>query len=180
MSAALPVVTAPSGPPAELPLAAIFACGVTVGLAESRPLAVALGLDGRALDALFSRYLPHGPRPFAVTDTAGDDAPEEPDVRRLLVAHGATGSVEETWLAAIIARRAQQPDHLWHSLGLPQRAALTALFARHFPALAARNDRQMKWKKFLYRALCQAEGIFVCRSPVCDICPDFQACFGPE
>jgi len=30
---------------------------------------------------------------------------------------------------------------------------------RNFPPLAARNRKDMKWKRFLYKQLCEAEGI---------------------
>ena len=38
----------------------------------------------------------------------------------------------------------------------------------------------MKWKKFFYKQLCQTEGIHTCRAPSCEVCADYQACFGPE
>jgi nitrogen fixation protein NifQ len=38
----------------------------------------------------------------------------------------------------------------------------------------------MKWKKFLYRQLCLEEGIYVCRAPSCEVCKDYDLCFGPE
>jgi nitrogen fixation protein NifQ len=48
---------------------------------------------------------------------------------------------------------------------------------RHFRGLAELNDRDMKWKKFFYRQLCQREGVLICKSPNCDICSDFSLCF---
>jgi len=51
---------------------------------------------------------------------------------------------------------------------------------RNFPVLAAKNDRDMKWKKFLYKQLCQREGIYICRAPSCEVCADYAKCFGPE
>jgi nitrogen fixation protein NifQ len=51
---------------------------------------------------------------------------------------------------------------------------------RNFPSLAARNDKNMKWKKFFYKQLCDAEGIYVCRSPSCEVCVDYAQCFAPE
>ena len=71
-------------------------------------------------------------------------------------------------------------DHLWQDLGLWSRQDLSALMADNFPALKAKNDRDMKWKKFLYKQLCNQEGIYTCRSPSCEVCADYQACFGPE
>ena len=57
---------------------------------------------------------------------------------------------------------------------------LSELFARNFPRLAALNSRDMKWKKFLYKQLCEKEGINACRAPSCEQCDDYLKCFGPE
>lgn len=83
-------------------------------------------------------------------------------------------------MAHVIAAGCMASDHLWHDLGLWQRADLTALMRRNFPSLAARNVRDMKWKRFLYKQLCEAEGIYTCRAPSCEVCTDYHACFGPE
>ncbi len=158
----------------------LFEAIIAKGQQEAMPLSVAVGLDGASLQLLFTHYFPEANPPFQAEDSTGEDAPEESDLRELLLNYRAEGMVEEEWLAAIIARRVQQPDHLWHSLGLRDRQQLSQLFARHFPELFQRNQRNMKWKKFLYRELCQSEGIFVCRSPVCESCSDYLNCFGPE
>jgi nitrogen fixation protein NifQ len=71
-------------------------------------------------------------------------------------------------------------DHLWQDRGLWSRADLIALMRRNFPALARRNVKDMKWKRFLYKQLCEAEGIFTCRAPLCEACADFHVCFVPE
>ena len=71
-------------------------------------------------------------------------------------------------------------DHLWQDLGLWSRKDLGTLMQLNFPQLAARNDKDMKWKKFLYKQLCIAEGIYTCRAPSCEVCADYQHCFGPE
>jgi nitrogen fixation protein NifQ len=71
-------------------------------------------------------------------------------------------------------------DHLWQDLGLGSRQDLSELFWRNFPALAAMNQRDMKWKKFLYKQLCFQEGIYTCRAPSCEVCVDYSSCFGPE
>ncbi len=54
------------------------------------------------------------------------------------------------------------------------------MLAYNFPDLVARNSKDMKWKKFLYKQLCEAEGLYVCRAPSCEVCKDYQQCFGPE
>jgi nitrogen fixation protein NifQ len=50
----------------------------------------------------------------------------------------------------------------------------------NFPHLAAKNDRDMKWKRFLYRQLCEREGIHICPAPSCQVCTDYAKCFAPE
>ncbi len=83
-------------------------------------------------------------------------------------------------MAGIVAAGCMGSDHLWQDLGLRQRAELSFLMEHHFPALAEQNCHDMKWKRFLYKQLCEAEGIYTCRSPSCEVCVDYHACFGPE
>lgn len=85
-----------------------------------------------------------------------------------------------TLLATLIARRAMKPDHLWQDLGLFDRSELNRLLARHFPTHHAGNTANMKWKKYFYRKLCEAEGFVLCTAPSCSVCGDFAACFGAE
>jgi len=89
-------------------------------------------------------------------------------------------SIFQKRLAAMVARRSQYPNHLWQDLGLRNRGELRALMARHFPALAARNALDMKWKKFLYRMICADASYALCTAPSCGECTDFQNCFGDE
>lgn len=163
----------------------LFACACSAALADAAtPPAVGLGLSAEALAALVGLYFPHAPGLLAGLSAAEDGtaplAPEEPDLRDLLL-EGRTGfSLDQEWLAHIIARRSLGLNHLWQDLGLPGRADLGRLLRTHFAPLAARNHRDMKWKKFFYRELCQREGVFICKSPVCDACEDFGRCFGGE
>jgi nitrogen fixation protein NifQ len=85
--------------------------------------------------------------------------------------------VEEEWLAQIVARRSQEPNHLWEDLGLSSRDDLNRLLKRHFPGFFVLNGRNMRWKKFIYRTLCEAEGLLLCKSPHCEHCCDFALCF---
>ncbi len=73
-----------------------------------------------------------------------------------------------------------RPDHLWQDLGLFDRGELNRLLARHFPALHAGNTANMRWKKYFYRKLCEAEGFALCTAPSCTVCADFASCFGAE
>ena len=162
----------------------VLACTLAAARAENgRPLTEALGLDRPALARLLDAMFPAADILDDLVDgpaTPGDDAIEEPDFRALLLAGRRGGSEIEEWLARIVARRSLAAGHLWHSLGLTNRKELSDMLHRHFPAVAARNTRGMRWKKFFYREMCQAEGVNICKSPVCDICPEFDDCFKPE
>ncbi|WP_242390500.1 nitrogen fixation protein NifQ [Pararhodospirillum photometricum] len=157
----------------------LFAHLLAAGAADSRPLSDALGLLPTALRTLVDRFFP-GAGLIIPETPPGPDAPEEPDLRALLLAGRAHGTPEEEWLATILARRSLLPNHLWQDLGLRSRSDLSTLLTRHFTPLARRNTKNMKWKKFFYRELCQQDGILVCKSPLCDACSDYSACFGPE
>lgn len=37
-----------------------------------------------------------------------------------------------------------------------------------------------RWKKFFCREMRRAEGVYIGKSPVCDVCPDFGECHGTE
>ena len=105
---------------------------------------------------------------------------ERDELDALLLQDRAGESESEVWIAGIVSMACMAQDHLWEDLGLWSRKDLTFLLQENFPALAARNDRDMKWKKFFYKQLCNAEGIYTCRSPSCEVCADFEECFGPE
>jgi nitrogen fixation protein NifQ len=164
----------------------VLACAVVITAGEPRPLSLSLGLSAAQIAAVVAGYLPaaagllpgrHDP---PLPEPAAADTLEEPDLRRLLLDHRSHGAIEEEWLAAIIARRAQGANHLWQDLGLFERAELSAMMARHFRPLAERNSRDMKWKKFFYRELCRMDGIVICKAPNCADCCDVALCFGAE
>ena len=163
----------------------VFACILAKGASEApRSLAQAVGLARPELEQLLASCFPGADwlLPPADGDAGrGADALEEPDLRALLVSNATRPGAETArWLAAMVARRSLKPDHLWQDLGLSSRLDLSGLLHRHFAPLASRNVRDMKWKKFFYRALCEQEGMTICKSPVCDTCTDFPVCFGPE
>jgi nitrogen fixation protein NifQ len=107
-------------------------------------------------------------------------ADEREEFVRLMLMHRAGDDPSEVWMAHVVAAGCMAADHLWQDLGLPARGELTALMRRNFPTLAARNVKDIKWKRFLYKQLCEAEGIYTCRAPSCQVCTDYHACFGPE
>lgn len=160
--------------------------GRIVALAASgdRPLTRELGLNPADVAALIRRHVPQAAAlltdPAALGDGPGHGEIEEADLRAFILEHRAHQETEAEWLAAIIARRAMGPNHLWQDMGFADRGELNAMFVRHFPALKARNAQDMKWKKFFYRSLCEREGLLLCKSPHCEICDDFVDCFGAE
>lgn len=105
---------------------------------------------------------------------------EKQDLEQYLRRHAADQGPCSEWLIALIVAACLGSDHLWQDLGLWSRQDLSNLFASRFPTLAALNANNMKWKKFLYKQLCEAEGIYVCRAPSCEVCNDYGSCFGSE
>ncbi len=164
----------------------VLACALTVGVIEThehgKSLSYALGLERKSLDLLTSEWTPGARRLFEL-----DEAPqricldeEEAQLHDLLSRFKANDSPLCGWIVSIVARRAMSPRHLWQDLGLLERGELTRLMNEWFPALAAANVDNMKWKKFFYRQLCELEGFSLCASPTCRECGDFDHCFGAE
>lgn len=142
-----------------------------------------LGLGEQGFTTMLHRHFPTleaGVLPVAVAMPDPARLDEMADLRSLLMRNRTDGSAAQAWMADIVVAGCMGDDHLWQDLGLWCRGDLTKLMNDNFAVLAARNDRNMKWKKFLYKQLCETEGIYTCRSPSCEVCPDYQACFGPE
>jgi nitrogen fixation protein NifQ len=152
---------------------------------HSDPFVPALGLDIRFFQDLLQTRFPHfTPPPHWLTmqaKTVGGDALNEfPDLLQLLLDHRTVADEHHRNVAHLVATACMGGDHLWQDLGLPDRKALSALLSGSFPALAAKNTGDMKWKKFFYKQLCEREGINACRSPSCAACCDYALCFGAE
>lgn len=105
---------------------------------------------------------------------------EKDDLVNLLSGFAATQGGDTDLIIAVIVAGCLGSDHLWQDLGLWSRADLSAMLHYNFPALAAKNVKDMKWKKFLYKQLCEMEGIYLCRAPSCEVCIDYHKCFGSE
>ena len=142
-----------------------------------------LGLGEFEFRRLLARHFPG----LEAAQFAGLGRPLDPrrgeemaDLRALLMANRSGGGAREARVGGILAAGCMGDDHLWQDLGLWNRGDLSRLMRENFEPLALRNDRDMKWKKFLYKQLCETEGIYTCRSPSCEICKDYQRCFGPE
>lgn len=145
-------------------------------------LPVRLGLSSQAFNEMIAYHFPGAD--LAAPDSARtvdvQRVSEIDDLRRLMLGGRANVSPSEDWMATIVASACMGDDHLWQDLGLWSRSDLSCLMHDNFPLLATRNDRDMKWKKFLYKQLCETEGIYVCRSPSCEVCADYANCFGSE
>lgn len=141
-------------------------------------LSATLGLPAEAFQTLWQDYFA-GDALF-LEDGPGENIVELEDLQNLLLEYRAHRSAAEAWLAQIVAYGCSGRDHLWQDLGLANRGELSLLMTTAFPALAALNTGDMKWKKFLYRHYCAREGIYVCPAPSCSMCADQPKCFGKE
>ncbi|MDD2893221.1 MAG: nitrogen fixation protein NifQ [Halothiobacillaceae bacterium] len=148
-----------------------------LGLGEL-PSDLGLGMAGFA--AMLERHFP-GLR-WSLEDDArhADRYAELEELVALMLEHVATPDIEVVAMARIVAAACMGGNHLWEDLGLWKRADLTELMTRNFPVLAEKNNRDMKWKKFLYKQLCLREGIYICRAPSCEVCADYAKCFEPK
>jgi len=142
----------------------------------------ATGLSLAELRDIRTRCLPAGLIHALAEEEATASAPdaEEELLRDMLLAHVRPGDLEGVRFAKIIARRGLREDHLWRDLGLLHQAELRRLVIEYFPVLAAGNIRKMRWKKYFYRRLCEAEGFLLCSASSCEECSDFNECFDPE
>ena len=149
---------------------------------EDGAMAARAGLAAADLVSLMAQWFPvaGGSGIAWFTQDNNTDDEEVAMVRDLLLAHRSSEGDVGRWLAAMIARRAMEPNHLWEDLGLRDRSELTRLLSRHFAPIAARNTQNMRWKRFFYRALCESDGFVMCTTPVCTECRDFDLCFGDE
>lgn len=107
-------------------------------------------------------------------------ADEFADIVALLLEEHADADDAIVWLAHAIATACMSADHLWQDMDLPDRPVLGRLMREHFPQLAARNVRDMRWKKFLYRELCDRAAVPVCPAPSCSACSEYSHCFAGD
>jgi nitrogen fixation protein NifQ len=105
---------------------------------------------------------------------------ERQDLITLLKHYANPDVIEIDSIIGLLVAGCLGDDHLWYDLGLWSRPQLTALLNYNFPELAARNAQNMKWKKFLYKQLCEEEGLYLCRAPSCHVCVDYDRCYGSE
>lgn len=166
----------------------LFACLLAVAAGEPFGLAEALGLTPADVDAILGAYFPTADRSLLADrppPTGGPPPEHNDEVLAILLAHvpqDADGNdlPASTWLARILATRAAHPGHLWTAMGFFERPELTAAIRRHLPALAAANDEGMRWKRYLFKQVCDMNGGVMCKSPNCGVCSDYALCFESE
>jgi nitrogen fixation protein NifQ len=168
----------------------LFACAIAAARQEhgdTRQLATILGLTEENLAELLATIFPE----FRVADLPPQSssippATEfNPEILAILLSHvptDVTGGRNQAaeWLARILAARAAQPGHLWLAMGLFERPELTAAIRRHLPTLAAANQQGMRWKRYLFKQVCEKNGGVLCKNPNCGDCSDYSLCFAPE
>ena len=172
-------------PPLHLPpgeeLRALALVGVIGKALAARRQPLLRGLSEERLLALLAAYLPGPVLLSAANVPAADHADDEyDDIVELLLEYRAVADESGAWLCHAIATAAMGDQHLWQDMGLPNRQVLSDLLCENFPALAAKNSGDMKWKKFFYRQLCERAGVPICKAPHCAECCDRALCFGPE
>lgn len=153
---------------------------------ESAPLHQALGLTELNLDRLLTTIFPQLDRAavFSNPDLKKGTPPEiNPEILTLLLSYTDPRLDREQRLlpealAHIIAARAAHPGHLWIAMGLFERPQLSAAIGRHLPRLLKTNNKGMRWKRFLFKQLCEQSGGMMCKSPNCQDCSDYMLCFG--
>ena len=188
VSADEPLYTALTGSPAPEGIAAedrhLFACLLSVATRERHPTAAALGLNerelGRMLVTLFPAFDPTALKRF--TPATEQPPPEiNRDVVQLLSDyHPHPCSDLANWLTAALAARAAHTGHLWVAMGLFKRPELSAAIQRHLPALAEANNKNMRWKRFFFKTVCDLNGGTLCKNPNCGECSDYALCFAPD
>ena len=164
--------------------------GTLVAARACRDELALLGLRPARLHALLARHFPHlRPADAAALVPLAAAAPlPNPHadfvatLHALLMhdAHRAVDRDDADCVATIIAHACLRPDHLWRDLGLDGRDAVTAMLDRYFPALAARNVAQLRWKRFLAQEVAVSRGLPPGPAPGCPGCEDFGFCFPHE
>lgn len=163
----------------------LFACLLCVALEDSSAPEKGLGLGSIELTSLLKHYFPDIDRSILNQKSfleAEQTAERNDDVLSVLLSHLPEDADHvqlrtSIWLAHILAARAALPGHLWVAMGLTERPQLTAAIRRHLPSLADANNQNMRWKRYLYKQVCDLNGGIMCKSPNCGVCSDYSLCF---
>jgi len=162
----------------------LFACLLAVSSDEPWSTEAALGLKAADLAAaILERFFPGTSwPPRQPTHTAAAPPAGNPEIRALLrrYADDSPDPQLATWFADIVVARAAHPGHLWAAMGLFERADLSSAISRLLPSLKRANNKGMRWKRFLFKQICDLNGNSLCKSPNCGDCSDYALCFAPE
>ena len=161
----------------------VLACMLTSVCVGEGAMPFRLGLSENEYEQLMQTHFPGVKLPISFLKPQEDIDPrfeEQKELLDLLMDYRRYISDETAWMATIVVTGCMGGNHLWQDMGLWSRLDLTNLLNANFPSLAAKNYKDMKWKKFFYKQLYQQEGIYVCRSPSCEVCPDYSDCFTLE
>lgn len=162
----------------------LFACLLSIAARSPVLITEALGLPEGEIDGLLQRFFPGFDR-FALDDYSLPATAEPPVQNRELLAilrsHLPQEEAETAlWLVPALCARAAQPGHLWSAMGLFARSELSAAIRRHLPSLAAANSQNMRWKRYLFKQLCELNGGVMCKAPNCGVCSDYAFCFAED
>lgn len=162
---------------------------VLTGAEDGRlpPFAATLSMSAKQFrqnmkSALPQRHFSHelsDPRLNALTAQVPDAFHE---MLKLLLEHAAMdldpgiGAAEENYLARVIAAACFGQRHLWQDLGLSGRAEVSELLDHHFPSLARKNHRNLRWKRFLFAELGALTGKPGLLPQACALCPEQPVC----
>jgi len=163
----------------------LFACALAVAASEPFNFTLALGLGRDDLHGLLRDYFPR----VTLTDLEKLSIPatDQPplinhDILALLASYlpqkdcGSTPAASR-WLVHILAARSAHTGHLWRAMGLFARPELSNAIRRHLPRLAHANHQGMRWKRFLFKRVCELTGGNMCKTPDCGVCSDYALCF---
>lgn len=151
------------------------------------------GLSSQELDAMLARLFPgvlasrdaalaalrEQGAAYAAFGLDGAQAEFTQWLRALLDAWRTPQADATPWVTSVLAHACLRPDHLWRDLGLSGREDVTALLARHYPGLMARNVRNLRWKQFLAYSAREHAGLPPAPAPGCPACEDYGACYPP-
>lgn len=166
----------------------LFACLLAVAVQDKHKTCEALGLTDSDLSALLEKFFPCAePDLLQKHNKAEFLKPPEinEEVLGILLEHvpttlGQHDNLVSVYLCHILAARAALPGHLWVAMGLFERPELTAAIRRHLPTLAEANSQNMRWKRYLFKQVCDRNGGTMCKSPNCGVCSDYAICFADE
>lgn len=165
-----------------------FAGAVRTAFAQGDTPTNFFGLTESQFNCLLDRYFPGAWKDlFMVTpleasaENVSFREDEIQDLVNLLLEHRANDRDETTWLAYAIATGCMGGNHLWQDMGLTGRQDITDLLRQNFTALFEKNiGSAMRWKKFLYKQLCDRAEVNLCKAPSCQVCEDYKKCFGTD